>query len=154
MGDICPTCGGEFDKNHKKAAAPGKKCPYEGMEYPRLRAGHDRIYFGAWRKMESGPAEIMRAHRQIGKHLQEIRKTLEETDLPAAKRDLQKAVEAYHMGDPKYDSQDALRFMDHALSYAHRVIDDLLHEKGMAPHAPMDFAELYDAVEVPFREEW
>jgi hypothetical protein len=44
--------------------------------------------------------------------------------------------------------------MDHALSYAHRVIGDLLHEKGLAPHSPADFAEWYDAGEVPFREDW
>ena len=47
-----------------------------------------------------------------------------------------------------------LRLMDNALSYAHRAIDDLLHEKGLPPHQPMDFAEWYDVVEVPFRDEW
>lgn len=104
--------------------------------------------------MDTGPGDIVRAYRQIGKHLHEIERVLEGSDLPAARRDLMKAVEAYHMGDPREDSQEALRFMDNALSYAHRVIDDLLHEKGMPPHAPMDFAEWYDAVELPFREEW
>jgi hypothetical protein len=44
--------------------------------------------------------------------------------------------------------------MDHALSYAHRVIGDLLHEKGLPPHSPADFADWYDAGEVPFREDW
>jgi hypothetical protein len=154
MPGRCPTCGGDIESDHRKSAGGKKACPYEGLEYPGLRAGHDRIYFGSWRKMDAGPAEIARAHRQIGNHLREIKRTLEGADLPAARRDLQKAVEAYHMGDPREDSGEALRFMDHALSYAHRVIDDLLHDKGLPPHSPMDFAESYDAVEVPFREEW
>ncbi len=149
----CPVCGSEFE--HRLRTSAGEKaCPYEGAEYARLRAMHDRIYFGRWRKMEAGQTDIVRAYRQIGKHLNEIGRVLEELDLPAARRDLLKAVEAYRMGDPREDSQEALRFMDHALSYAHRVIDDLLHEKGLPPHAPMDFAEWYDVVEVPFREEW
>lgn len=129
-------------------------CPYETLAYAGLRAGHDRIYFGRWRKMDAGPAEILRAYNQIGRHLRSIRQALEEMDLPAARHDLAKAFEAYQEGDPREDERDALRSMDHALSYAHRVIDDLLHEVGLPPHAPMDFAEWYDAVEVPFRDEW
>jgi hypothetical protein len=123
------------------------------MEYADLRAGHDRIYFGRWRKMDAGQTEIIRAYSQIGKHLKEIGRVLEGSDLPAARRDLMKAVEAYHTADPRDDSQEALRFMDNALSYAHRAIDDLLHEKGLPPHAPMDFEEWYDVAEVPFRED-
>ena len=56
--------------------------------------------------------------------------------------------------DPEDIAGEAFRFLDNALSYAHRVIDDLLHEKGLPPHWPMDFAEWYDVVEVPFRDEW
>jgi hypothetical protein len=44
--------------------------------------------------------------------------------------------------------------MDHALSSAHMAIDDLLHEEGLPPHDPMEFSKWYDAVEVPFKEEW
>jgi len=56
--------------------------------------------------------------------------------------------------DPTAISGNDLRLLDNALSFIHRVIDDLLHEKGLPPHRPMDFAEWYDAVEVPFRDAW
>lgn len=150
----CPACGGEIEEHLRKSREGKAVCPYEGLAYAQLRAGHDRIYFGVWRKMDAGPMEIVRAYGQIGKHLGAIGHVLEGVDLPAARRDHLKAVEAYRMGDPREDSQEALRFMDNALSYAHRVIDDLLHEKGLPSHAPMEFAEWYDAVEVPFRDEW
>lgn len=150
----CLTCGAELPHPFRKFSGEEPVCPYEGMAYAQLRAGHDRIYFGRWRKMDAGPADIVRAYHQIGKHLSAIGRVLEGMDLPAARRDHLKAVEVYRMGDPREDSQEALRFMDHSLSYAHRGIDDLLHEKGLPPHAPMDFAGWYDAVEVPFREEW
>lgn len=150
----CPICGGD-SRHHSRTGKEGKEtCPYKGLEYASLRAGHDRLYFGQWRKMDAGPTEIMRAYRQIGKHLSEIGRVLDEFDLPAARRDHLKAVEAYRMGDPREDYHEALKFMDNALSYAHRAIDDLLHEKGLPPHHPMDFAGWYDTAEVPFREEW
>ncbi|MBI5574972.1 MAG: hypothetical protein HY896_01265 [Deltaproteobacteria bacterium] len=150
----CPACGLEFESHPWKSAGGKAVCPYEGLEYPRLRVGHDRIYFGRWRKIDADPLDIVRAYRQIGDHLKEIGRVLEGMDLPVARRDHSKAVEAYRMGDPREDSQEALRFMDNALSYAHRVIDDLLHEKGLPPHHPMDFAAWYDTAEVPFGEEW
>ena len=150
----CPACGAVL-ASHSRGSDSGKfACPYEGLAYSELRAGHDRIYFGAWRKMDPSPAEIIRAYHGIGRHLKAIERALGDKDLPAARRDLAKAAEAFHSGDPREDSRDALRFMDHALSYAHRVIDDLLHEMGLPSHAPMDFAGWYDAVEVPFRDEW
>lgn len=104
--------------------------------------------------MDAEPREIIRAYHSIGRHLRAIERALGEMDLPSARRDLAKAAESYHSGNPVEDSRDALRYMDHALSYAHRVIDDLLHELGIPSHAPMDFAEWYDVVEVPFRDEW
>jgi len=150
----CPACGAVLASRSRVSESGEIACPYDGLAYPQLRAGHDRIYFGAWRKMDASPAEIIRAYHWIGRHLKAIERELAGKDLPAARRDLSKAAEAYHSGDPHEDSRDALRFMDHALSYAHRVIDDLLHEMGLPSHAPMDFAEWYDAVEVPFRDEW
>ncbi len=150
----CPACGHDLS-SHSRWSDSGKiPCPYEGLAYSSLRAGHDRIYFGAWRKMDADQSEIIRAYHAIGRHLRAIEQALQDKDLPAARRDLAKAVDMYHSGDPREDSRDALRFMDHALSYAHRVIDDLLHELGLPSHAPMDFAEWYDVVEVPFRDEW
>jgi hypothetical protein len=119
-----------------------------------LRAGHDAIYFGAWRRIDAPPLEIRRGYHGIGRHLDAIGRELAGHDLPAAARDLDLAIEAHHAADPREKSLDALRFMDNALSYAHRAIDDLLHEKGLPPHHPMDFAEWYDVVEVPFRDEW
>jgi len=150
----CPACGAVLTSHSRKTGAGKIVCPYEGLAYSDLRAGHDRIYFGPWRKMDAGPSDIVRAYYQIGRHLQSIGRALGGKDLPAARRDLAKAADAHHSGDPRDDSRDTLRFMDHALSYAHRVIDDLLHEIGLPSHAPMDFAEWYDAVEVPFRDEW
>jgi hypothetical protein len=119
-----------------------------------LRAGHDAIYFGPWRRIEALPTEIRRGYHRIGRHLGAIGAELAGHDLPAAARDLDEALEAHHAADPREDAPDALRLMDNALSYAHRAIDDLLHERGLPPHHPMDFAEWYDVAEVPFRDEW
>jgi hypothetical protein len=119
-----------------------------------LRAGHDAIYFGPWRRIDAPPMEILRGYHRIGRHLDAIAAELAGHDLPAAARDLDEALEAHRAADPREDVRDALRYMDNALSYAHRAIDDLLHEKGLPPHQPMDFAEWYDVVEVPFRDEW
>jgi hypothetical protein len=150
----CPTCGAELTYHSPKNAAGKRACPYEGLAHADLRAGHDQIYFGKWRKMDAGPPDVLRAYNQIGRHLSAIGRALGDKDLPAARHDLAKAHEAYLLGDPRQDTRDTLRFMDHALSYMHRVIDDLLHEMGLPPHAPMDFAEWYDVAEVPFRDEW
>ena len=153
----CPGCGAELTYHSRKALerSGGKvACPYEGLAFAELRAGHDQLYFGRWRKMDASSIDIRRAYHQIGRHLSAIGQSLGKRDLPAARRDLALALEAFHAGDPQEESPDLLRFMDHALSYAHRVIDDLLHEEGRPPHDPMAFAEWYDAAEVPFKEEW
>ena len=153
----CSACGADlvYDSHEAVKDPDGMTiCPYRGRGYSELRAAHDRIYFGKWRKMDSTTADIRRAYNQIGRHLKTIGRVLETKDLPAANRDLGKAVEAYHAGDPAGESPNALRFLDHALSYAHMAIDDLLHEEGLPPHDPMEFSKWYDAVEVPFKEEW
>jgi len=147
---LCPKCGAEL----RTGADAGRGCPYSGLAYAALRAGHDAIYFGPWRRMDASSLEIRRAYHRVGRHLAAIADVLAEADLPAAARDLALAGEAYRAADPAAETGDTLRFLDNALSYAHRVIDDLLHEKGLPPHRPMDFAEWYDAVEVPFRDEW
>ncbi len=152
----CETCKAELEYEACKAAfVPGAKiaCPYLGMAYAELRAGHDRLYFGKWRRMDADLLEIRRAYHQIELHLGAIKHSLESTDLPAARRDLEKGINALHAVDPRDGGPEALRDMDHALSYAHRVIDDLLSEMGLPGHTPMDFAEWYDTEEVPFREE-
>lgn len=153
----CPACGAEltYDSARALRATGGRvACPYEGLAFAELRAGHDRIYFGPWRKMNAASTDIRRAYHQIGRHLSAIAQVLGGRDLPAARRDLEKAKEAFQAGDPRDGGSEVLRFMDHALSYAHRVIDDLLHEEGLPPHNPMDFAAWYDAAEVPFRDAW
>jgi hypothetical protein len=136
-------------------SGPGEetKCPYDGLAYAALRAGHDALYFGPWRRIDALPAEVRRGYHRIGRHLDAIGIEVAGHDLPAVARDLQEALEALHGADPREDARDALRFMDNALSYAHRAIDDLLRATGDPPHQPMDFAEWYDVVEVPFREE-
>jgi predicted RNA-binding Zn-ribbon protein involved in translation (DUF1610 family) len=152
----CPKCGAEImGDSRKSGAGPCREsdCPYSGLEYAVLRAGHDAIYFGPWRRMDASPLEIRRAYHRIGRHLAAIGEILGGRDLPAASRDLALAFDAYHAADPKAESADALRFMDNALSYAHQAIDALLRERGLSPHRPMDFSEWYDAVEVPFRDE-
>jgi hypothetical protein len=140
----------------KGDSRPGGRpgCPYDAFAYAALRAGHDAIYFGAWRRIDALPTEITRGYHRIGRHLDAIGRELAIHDLPAAVRDLDEAIKAHRAADPREESPDMLRLMDNALSYAHRAIDDLLHEKGLPPHRPMDFAECYDVVEVPFRDEW
>ena len=153
----CPNCGAELRFGPPGAGAPpdGRPgCPYDGLSYAELRAGHDALYFGAWRKIDASPFEIRRAYRQFRRHLDVIARALDGKDLPAARRDLALAVEAYHGMDPSEISGSDLRLLDNALSFVHRVVDDLLHEKGLPPHCPMDFAEWYDAVEIPFRDAW
>lgn len=153
----CPGCGAELTYDSRKALerSGGKvACPYEELALAELRAQHDRIYFGPWRKIDAAATDVRRAYHQIGRHLSAIGQVLGKQDLPAARRDLVRAQEAFQAGDPREDSPELLRFMDHALSYAHRVIDDLLHEEGLPPHDPMAFSEWYDAAEVPFKEEW
>jgi hypothetical protein len=153
----CPKCGAQLrGGSAARGTDPGRPggCPYSGLAYAALRAGHDEIYFGPWRRMDASSLEVRRAYHEIGRHLAAIDEVLVGQDLPAAVRDLALATDAYRSADPVSESADTLRFLDNALSYAHRAIDDLLHEKGLPPHRPMDFAEWYDAVEVPFRDEW
>ncbi|MGE5190740.1 MAG: hypothetical protein ACM3NF_11865 [Gemmatimonadota bacterium] len=154
---ICSACGAEltYDSRRALAHSGGKVvCPYESLAHAELRAGHDRIYFGRWRKVEATSIDVRRAYHQIGRHLSAIGQALARKDVPAARRDLERALEAFRAEDPRDESPDLLRLMDRALSHAHAAIDDLLHEEGLPPHSPMDFAEWYDAVEVPFRDEW
>ncbi len=153
----CPKCGAQLRRGGSGAAdgrGGNAGCPYSGLAYAALRAGHDAIYFGPWRRMDASSLEVRRAYHCIGRHLAAIADVLSGRDLPAATRDLALATDAYQAADPSAESGEALRFLDNALSYAHRAIDDLLHEEGLPPHRPMDFAEWYDAVEVPFRDEW
>jgi hypothetical protein len=152
----CPHCGAELRRGPRSGGSrPGgtQGCPYDGLAYAVLRAGHDALYFGPWRRIDVPPLEIRRGYHRIGRHLDAIGAELAGHDFPAGARDLDEALEVLHAADPREDARDALRFMDNALSYAHRAIDDLLREKGDPPHHPMDFANWYDVVEVPFREE-
>lgn len=154
---ICPICGSEhFSAPGRGRATPGggRSCPYQGGPYAGLRAGHDQIYFGRWRRMDATSIDLRRASSQLKRLLREIGIALEKEDIPAARIDLEKALEALYGAESGEGEPDALRSLDHALSYAHRVIGDLLHEKGLPPHSPADFAEWYDAGEVPFREDW
>ncbi|HBO69555.1 MAG TPA: hypothetical protein DD658_05195 [Deltaproteobacteria bacterium] len=128
-------------------------CPYLTLPFAELRAGHDQIYFGHWRKAESTQSDIRRAYNQLGRHLTAIGDTLSNKELPSAQCDLAKAREACLSGDPREDSPDLLLRLDNALSYAHRAINDLLHESGLPSHHPMDFASWYDAPEVPFQDD-
>lgn len=153
---LCPHCGAELRGDVRKGGyRPGgtQGCPYDGLAYAALRAGHDAIYFGAWRRIDAPSPEIRRGYHGIGRHLAAIGAELAGHDLPSAARDLAKAIKAHRTADPRDDARDALRLMDNALSYAHRAIDALLLGKGLPPHLPMDFAKWYDVVEVPFREE-
>lgn len=153
----CAVCGTEHlsaPARERAAPAGGTVCPYQGGPYAGLRAGHDQLYFGRWRRMEATSIDLRRASRRLERLLHGISEALETEDIPAARKDLGKALEALNGAESGEGGPDTLRFLDHALSYAHRVIGDLLHEKGLAPHSPADFAEWFDAGEVPFREDW
>lgn len=152
----CPACGAELTYDPRKAhrGTGGVTCPYNGLAFPDLRSEHDRIYFGRWRRMDAASGDIRRAYHQIGRHLSAIALALRGRDLPAARRDLERALEAFRAEDPREGNDFLLRHMDHALSYAHKAIDELLHGVGLPPHDPMGFAEWYDAAEVPFRDAW
>jgi hypothetical protein len=152
----CKICGWEHSPagGGKKPPADGGACPYKGTAYMGLRAGHDQIYFGRWRRMDANSIDLRRAYHQLQRLLREIAVALETEDLPAARLDMGKAVEALDAAGQGEEGPEALRHLDHALSYAHRVIGDLLHEKGLSPHSPADLAAWYDAAEVPFREDW
>jgi hypothetical protein len=104
--------------------------------------------------MDATPIDQRRAYHQLERLLHGIAVAIEKEDIPAARLDLGKAFEALHAAGPGEEDPQVLRYLDHALSYAHRVIGDLLHEKGLSPHSPADFADWYDAGEVPFREDW
>jgi hypothetical protein len=153
----CPICGVEHLPTPPRgtAASGGTgSCPYRGIPYAELRAGHDQLYFGRWRSSNANSIDLRKAQHQLRRLLNDIARTLETVRLPAARKDLEKAFEAMQTVEPGEDGPEALLHMDHALSYAHRVIGDLLHEKGASPHAPGDFAASYDAAEVPFRDDW
>ena len=153
----CPNCGVEHfpaPGMGRTAPAKGGACPYKGTAYAGLRAGHDQIYFGRWRGMDANSIDLRRAYHQLERLLRDIAVALEKEDVPAARLDLGKAFDALRAAGPGEEGPEALRRLDHALSYAHRVIGDLLHEKGLPPHSPADFAGWFDAAEVPFREDW
>ncbi|MGA6994404.1 MAG: hypothetical protein WBX50_10965 [Candidatus Deferrimicrobiaceae bacterium] len=153
----CSICGREhFSAPDRGKATPamGRPCPYQGVPYTGLRAGHDQIYFGRWRRMDATSIDLRKAYHQLERLLREIADVLKTEDIPAARKDLEKALDALHTAGPGEEGPEALLYLDHALSYAHRVIGDLLHEKGLSPHSPADFAEWYDAGGVPFREDW
>ncbi len=153
----CPACGVEHlpaPAGTPAVSGGPRPCPYGGAPYAGLRAGHDRIFFGRWRSTEANSLDVRKARNQLNKLLNDIAGALEPERLPASRKDLNKAFEAMHTAELGEDGPETLLYMDHALSYAHRVIGDLLHEKGAPPHAPGDFAAWYDAPEVPFREDW
>ena len=153
----CPVCGVEHSPapaGHPAASGGPGSCPYRGAPYAELRALHDQLYFGRWRSANASPVDLRRAHNQLRRLLGEIARTPESERLPATRTDLDKAYEAMQTAEPGEDGPEALRHLDHALSYAHRAIGDLLHEIGAAPHSPGEFAAWFDAAEVPFRDEW
>lgn len=154
----CPVCGGEhfpgIAGGKTARSADGRVCPYERSAYMGLRAGHDQLYFGRWRRLDATSIDLRKARRQLERLLRGIAAVLETEDIPAARSDLAKAFEALEASGPDEEGSEVLRYLDHALSYAHRVIGDLLHEKGLPPHSPADFVGWYDAGEVPFREDW
>jgi hypothetical protein len=153
----CPNCGVDHLPAPAGATAASDgppKCPYLGAPYAELRAGHDQLYFGRWRSTEANPLDVRKARNQLKNLLNYIARALETERLPAARKDLNKAFEAMHTAELGDDGPETLLHMDHALSYAHRVIGDLLHERGAPPHSPGDFAAWYDVAEVPFREDW
>ncbi|MEW6719371.1 MAG: hypothetical protein AB1346_02860 [Thermodesulfobacteriota bacterium] len=153
----CPHCGAEHfpePAGGTKAGGAGEGCPYLGAPFPKLRAGHDELYFGRWRQADASPLDLRRARNRLRTLLGWIGDAVGAEGLPATRKDLARACESLQAAEAQGDGQEAFLHMDHALSYAHRAIGDLLHEKGAAPHSPGDFAAWYEAAEIPFREDW
>ncbi len=153
----CRVCGAEHaaaPRGTPSASGGEETCPYGGVPYAELRAGHDQLYFGPWRKVDATAIDIRKARRGLERLLRAIAAVLQTEDVPAGKRDLNKAFEAVYSMGPDDEGPRDLLLMDHALSSAHRVIGDLLHEKGLPPHHPADFAAWYDAGDVAFRDDW
>jgi len=132
----------------KGGSRPGGRpgCPYDGLAYAPCGPGTMRSTSGRG-AASTRPRRRSAGYHRIGRHLDAIGAELAATTSPPphgtstrrSRRSTPPITEEF---------QGSLRFMDNALSYAHRAIDDLLHEKGLPPHQPMDFAEWYDVVEV------
>jgi len=100
----CPACKAELIYHPgKRTSSTGGEvpCPYLSLPLAELRAGHDQIYFGPWRKMEATQLDIQRAYNQLGRHLTAIGTTLAKRELPSARCDLAKAREADLSADPR-----------------------------------------------------
>jgi hypothetical protein len=64
----CPACKAElvYDPGKRTSSSGGEiPCPYLSLPFAELRAGHDQIYFGPWRKVEATQPDIRRAYNQL-----------------------------------------------------------------------------------------
>ena len=125
--------------------------PYRGLAFAHLCEAHDRIYYGGWRSPVATPGDFRRASRQIGRYLDALAQECERSHAADGGRFLEQAQAAFARVDPDISSADTLS-LDHALSYAHRALNALLHQYRMLTHDPEAFAGFYDVTGVPFRE--
>lgn len=150
---LCPVCNTPLVEDRDACFTPPSECPYQGTSYPELCSLHDRLYFGTWRKMTATVYEIKRARMKLRRLIAKVKDVAWEVDFQPAKVNVKKAYDAFEKIEPGDDPFASLKFMDHALSYAHHAINDLLHEKGEKSHSPSDFERYYDII-LPFKEDW
>ncbi len=113
---------------------------YEGIEYAGLRSAHDRIYFGEWRRPGASSIAVRRGYYQIERLLEALHWVVWEIGPRTLRGDVEKATDTLKGIDPENESPEIICAMDSALSFAHRVIDRLLNEKGLPPHDAGNFA--------------
>jgi len=148
----CPVCHTPLVEDVDAGFKIPSQCPYENTAYPELCALHDKIYFGKWRKMEADPNDIKRAYAKIAHLLSRMDDVIAAEKVEPARRNFEKADEAFSMADAGGDPYSSIKYMDRALSYIHHAINDLLDAKKARHHSPTDYERHYDVI-LPFKED-
>lgn len=127
--------------------------PYRGLPFAHLMEAHDRLYYGAWRSPSATVRDFQRGYREIDRYLAALAHEIERSRSAEARKHLNKAEDALARADPDMTAASATRSLDNALSYAHHALNALLRQYRMPIHDSETFAGLYDADDLPFREQ-
>ncbi|MGH7377532.1 MAG: hypothetical protein ACREKK_08955, partial [Candidatus Methylomirabilales bacterium] len=95
---------------------------------------------------------LQRTYTQLGRYLGILAEEVQRSRSLEARRFLTKARRAYAKTDPQVHGNEATRYLDNALSFAHSALNGLLSLYRMPTHNPADFESFYDVVGLPFRE--
>jgi hypothetical protein len=125
---------------------------YRGLAFAHLCEGHDRIYYGGWRRPEATPLDFRRAYRQIDRYLGTLAQECKRSHCAEGEKHLAQALASFGRADPDVTAADSVLALDHALSYAHHALNALLREYRLPVHDPARFQAYHDAVEAPFHE--